>query len=93
MGEGTEDWRENGIGGGVYPGKNASMGSVTGPGFLKQEQPGMVKERGVVVVGGEGPPCWTRPEDQRHITRAICHVDVCFLLGVGSRLITVPKAL
>lgn len=37
-----------------YPGKNASMGSVTGPGFLKQEQPGMVKERGVVVVGGRG---------------------------------------
>lgn len=93
MGEGTEDWRENGIGGGVYPGKNASMGSVTGPGFLKQEQPGMVKERGVVVVGEEGPPCWTRPEDQRHTTRAIRHVDVCFLLGVGSRLITVPKAL
>lgn len=32
-----------------YPGKNASMGSVTGPGFLKQEQPGMVKEGGVFV--------------------------------------------
>jgi len=43
-----------------YPGKNASMGSVTGPGFLKQEQPGMVKEGGCCRgVGGrvhlEGP--------------------------------------
>lgn len=64
MGEGAEDWKEEVVGGKMgpgegYPGKNASMGSVTGPGFLKQEQPGMVKEGGVVVElwgWGEGPP-------------------------------------